>query len=185
MNKFNEKLVEEAIYELLLGIGEDPFREGLVETPKRVAKMYKELCAKEIPDGKSTYLDKVFTSGTNELIIVKDIPIYSFCEHHIMPFFGKVHIGYNMDGKIIGLSKVYREVDYLSGGLHVQEDLNSKIFDSFTSLYHNIKLIVLIEAEHMCVSMRGIKKENSHFVTIRKTENITNNELDYFLKVVR
>ena len=185
MGTFNEKIVQEAIYNLLIGIGEDPNREGLVETPSRVARMYKELCAKVIPDDKTTYLDKTFSSGKNELMIIKDIPLYSFCEHHIMPFHGKVHIGYNLDGKIIGLSKIYREVEYLSGGLHVQEDLNNKIFESFTSLYDGIKLIVLIVAEHLCVAMRGTKKENSKFITMRKTENISAEELDYFLKMVR
>jgi GTP cyclohydrolase I len=185
MGTFNEKIVQEAIYNLLVGIGEDPNREGLVETPSRVARMYKELCAKSIPEEKTTYLDKNFSSGKNELMIIQDIPLYSFCEHHIMPFHGKVHIGYNLDGKIIGLSKIYREVEYLSGGLHVQEDLNGKIFESFISSYEGIKLIVLIEAEHLCVAMRGIKKENSKFITIRKTENISADELDYFLKIVR
>lgn len=184
MKVYNEELVKKAIRDLLIGIGEDPKREGLVETPDRVARMYKELCYKSLPDGKSTYLDRNFNSNKNELMIVKDIPFYSFCEHHIMPFFGKVHIAYNLKGKIIGLSKIYREIEYLSGGLHVQEELNNKIYNSFISLYDDIKLIVLMKAEHLCVSMRGIKKQNSSFITIKKTDNVTNEELEYFIKMV-
>ncbi len=184
MAEYNENLVKEAIEKLLIGIGEDITREGLVDTPDRVARMYKELCDKKIPN-KTTYLDRAFNHSEKELMVIKDIPFYSLCEHHIMPFFGKVHIGYKINGKIIGLSKIYREIDYLSSGLHVQEELTEKIFESFTSLYKDIKLIVLVTAEHLCVAMRGIKKRDSKFTTMRKTDNINNDELNYFLKIVQ
>ncbi|MDR1364309.1 MAG: GTP cyclohydrolase I [Oscillospiraceae bacterium] len=183
MKKFNLKLVEESIRNLLIGIGEDPTRDGLIDTPQRVAKMYKELCEKSAD--KTLHLNKTFSFKNDELIIIKDISFYSLCEHHIMPFIGKVHIAYKLDKEIIGLSKIYREIECLSKGLNIQENLNTKIFESFVSLYKDIKLIILIESEHLCVAMRGIKKENSKFITIRKTSNISDSELNFFLRIIR
>jgi len=169
----NADKVERAIRLFLEGIGEDPVREGLRDTPMRVAKMWTEFEAcREI---KPT----TFTEGDyNELIVIKDIPFYSFCEHHILPFFGKVHIGYIPKGnRILGLSKIPRIVDALSLKLNIQEHLTSQIADKIMYLIDPLGVAVLMEAEHLCMSMRGVKKPNTKTLTSKLLGCFMDNEL--------
>lgn len=148
--------IEKAIKDLLIAIGEDPSREGLIETPSRVAKSYEEILGANKPDIKSLY--KSFDYEGDGVVIQKDIEFYSLCEHHMLPFFGKVHIAYLPDKKVIGLSKLGRIVDYYAQNLQLQERLTDQIAQS---LIDNLKckgVIVIIEATHLCMSMRGVKK---------------------------
>lgn len=142
--------------------GEDPQREGLIETPDRVARMYDELLCGYSQDPKLHF--KTFPSnGYDELIVIKDIDFYSLCEHHMIPFFGKVHIGYIPNGRILGLSKFARLVDVFSRRLQTQENLTKQILDAINDNLNPKGSVVQIEAEHLCVSMRGIKKKG--FIT--------------------
>lgn len=150
------------IRNLLKCLGEDPDREGLKETPDRVSKMYGELLSGYNQDEKSIF--KTFSSrGYHEMVTVANIDFYSLCEHHMVPFFGKVHVGYVPNGRILGLSKFARLVEVYAKRLQTQENLTKQITDSLENNLHPKGLIVHIEAEHLCVSMRGIKKKG--FVT--------------------
>lgn len=157
--------IEKAVREILLAVGENPDRDGLVETPARVARMYQEVfwglhrdISKDI---------KVFNeSGNDEMILIGDIPFYSMCEHHLLPFFGKAHVVYiPRDGRILGLSKVARIVDTLSRKPQLQERLTSEIADTILSAVNPLSVCVVIEAEHLCMTMRGIRKPGSKTVT--------------------
>ena len=157
--------VEEAVRTILRAVGEDPDREGLLETPQRVARMYAEVFAglhREI--GKDI---KVFTEkGNDEMILIGDIPFYSMCEHHLLPFHGKAHVVYiPKEGKILGLSKVARIVDTLSRKPQLQERLTSEIADQIKKAVGASAVCVVIEAEHLCMTMRGIRKPGSKTVT--------------------
>lgn len=152
----NREKIEKCIYDLLQAIGEDPEREGLVETPTRVAKAYEEILGADEPDVSTYY--KTFAYEGDGVVLQTDIEFYSMCEHHMLPFFGKVHIAYLPNKHVIGLSKLGRIVDHYSKNLQLQERLNEQIA---TSLYENLDcagVVVMIEAHHMCMSMRGIKK---------------------------
>ena len=163
---FDAKRVEAAIRELLIGIGENPDREGLAQTPVRVAKSYAEIfgglhqTAREV-------LTTTFSLGHDELVVVRDIPIYSTCEHHLLPFHGVGHVGYipGEDGKITGLSKIARVVDMYSRRPQVQERLTTQIADAMTDILGARGAIVVIECEHLCMSMRGIRKPGSTTLT--------------------
>ena len=161
----NKAKVEEAIRLLLEGIGEDVNREGLKDTPARVARMYEEICGGM---GKSPkeHLEKTFAADSNEMVIEKDITFHSSCEHHLMPFFGKVHIGYIPDGKVVGLSKLARTVEVYARRLQIQELMTAQIADAIMEYLQPKGVIVMVEAEHMCMSMRGVKKPGSQTVTL-------------------
>ena len=157
---------ERAIRELLLAIGEDPDREGLRETPARVARAYAEIFAGLHTDP-TTVLDRTFSEDHRELVVVKDIPIYSTCEHHLVPFFGKAHIGYipGESGKVIGLSKLARVVDLFAKRPQVQERLTRQVADALVTKLEPHGVIVVIECEHLCMAMRGIRKPGAATVT--------------------
>lgn len=153
----DKEKIENAVKEILIAIGEDPNREGLLETPKRVANMYEEIFAGLTEDPKQHI--KLFDEQSNdEMVIVKDIPFYSMCEHHILPFFGKAHIAYiPSDNKIIGLSKLARIVDNFAKKPQVQERLTSDVADFLNENLQPKGVAVIMEAEHMCMTMRGAR----------------------------
>lgn len=161
----NKEKVEEAIRLLLEGIGEDLHREGLKDTPARVARMYEEILS-GMEDSPKEHLSKTFTAENNEMVIEKDILFYSTCEHHLMPFYGKAHIAYVPDGKVVGISKLARTVETYAKRLQIQEKMTAQIADAIMENLRPKGVIVLIEAEHMCMTMRGVKKPGSQTVTM-------------------
>jgi len=166
LQPFDSARVEAAIRELLIGIGENPDREGLAQTPARVAKSYAEIFGGLHQTAKDV-LTTTFSLGHDELVVVRDIPIYSTCEHHLLPFHGVGHVGYipGEDGKITGLSKIARLVDMYSRRPQVQERLTTQIADAMTDILGARGVIVVIECEHLCMSMRGIRKPGSTTLT--------------------
>jgi GTP cyclohydrolase IA len=158
--------IEKAIRMILEGIGEDADREGLLLTPSRVANMYEEIFAGLGVDP-TTVLQAQFSEEHEEMIIVKDIPLYSVCEHHLMPFIGKAHVAYvpGESGQISGISKLARVVDILSKRLQVQERLTTQVADTLMAGLNAQGVLVVIEAEHLCMSMRGVKKPGTVTVT--------------------
>ncbi len=158
--------VEAAVRELLLAIGEDPDRNGLVETPARVARAYAEVL-NGYDNTPEEILSAVFDVGHQELIVVKDIEFWSLCEHHMVPFFGSAHIGYipGPDGRVTGLSKLARLVDVFARRLQVQERLTTQIADSMVESLAPSGVIVVIEGEHQCMSMRGVRKTGARTIT--------------------
>lgn len=158
--------IEAAVRDILLAVGENPDREGLLETPARVARMYDEILAGLHQDPKK-HLEKQFNADQHgELVMVKDIPIYSMCEHHMLPFYGKAHIAYiPKDGKITGLSKLARMADGFARRLQVQERLTTQIADAVNEVLDPRGVLVVIEAEHMCMTMRGVQKPGSVTIT--------------------
>ncbi len=157
MNFLDRQKIEKAVKEILEAIGEDPEREGLVETPRRVASMYEEIFSGLSEDPKKHI--KVFSEKDNdEMVIVRDIPLYSMCEHHLLPFVGKAHIAYiPSDGKVIGLSKLARIVGVFAKRPQLQERLTSQIADFLYDELHPLGVAVIIEAQHLCMTMRGAK----------------------------
>ena len=149
---------------LIEGMGEDLTREGLVETPDRIAKMYNEVFGGLGKDAKEI-LSKTFTADDNEMVIEKDITVYSMCEHHFLPFFGKVHIAYKPDGKVVGLSKLARTVELYSKKPQLQERLTHEIAEAIMKFLCPKGVMVMIEAEHMCMTMRGVKKPGAKTIT--------------------
>lgn len=157
--------VEQAVRMILEAIGEDPEREGLLETPKRVARMYEETFQGLNQDPKE-YFATVFGEEHEELVLVKDIPFFSMCEHHLIPFFGKAHVGYiPKGGKVTGLSKLARAVEAVSKRPQLQERITATIAESLVETLAPHGVIVVVEAEHMCMTMRGVKKPGSKTVT--------------------
>lgn len=161
----NEERIKNAIRTILEEIGENPDREGLKDTPDRVYRMFKEIFSGIGSDPKDV-LTAIFHEEHEELVIVKDIKFYSMCEHHMLPFFGRAHVGYLPDGKIIGLSKIARLVDTVSKRLQLQERMTQMIADALDQRLKPKGVIVMLEAEHLCMSMRGIKRPGSTTVTI-------------------
>jgi len=154
----DKKKIEKAIKDILEAIGEDPNREGLKETPKRVAKMYEEIFY-GINQNPAKELKIFFEEEHDEIVLLKDIPLYSVCEHHMVPFIGKAHVAYMPDGnRLTGLSKIARVVDAYSRRLQLQERLTSQIAGVIMKTLRPKGVLVIIEAEHLCMSMRGIKK---------------------------
>ena len=147
------------------GIGEDPTREGLLETPNRIARMYEEL-AGGYTDNAAEHLRKRFHVDNNDMVIEKDIHFYSFCEHHMLPFYGTAAIAYIPNGEVVGLSKIARTVEVFAKRLQLQERLTAQIADVFMEELKPQGVMVLIEAEHMCMTMRGIKKPGTKTVTV-------------------
>ena len=164
--RFDRERIVRAVEEILAAIGEDPTRDGLLRTPERVADMYEELFS-GIAKDPADELDVVFEMGHDEMIMVRDIPLYSICEHHMIPFVGKAHVAYipNKSGQITGLSKLARLVDTLSKRPQVQERLTTQIADAIEKALDPRGVLVVIEAEHLCMSMRGVRKPGSTTVT--------------------
>lgn len=161
----DQEKIKEAVSLFLEGIGEDKEREGLRDTPERIAQMCEELFDGYRSDA-AKHLERTFSSGQTGLVVEKDITFYSVCEHHLLPFFGKVHIGYVPDGKVVGLSKLARTVEVYARRAQIQEQLTCQIADAIMDALAPKGVIVMIEAEHMCMTMRGIKKPGSQTVTI-------------------
>jgi GTP cyclohydrolase I len=166
IGSFNEAGVEAAVRDLLIALGEDPNRDGLQRTPERVARAYAEQFAGLYLDP-SEVLQTTFDAHHEEMVLVKDIEMYSTCEHHLVPFHGAAHVGYipNSDGRITGLSKLARLVDLYAKRPQVQERLTSQVADAIMERLEPRGAIVVIEAEHLCVSMRGIRKPGARTVT--------------------
>ncbi|WP_025681921.1 GTP cyclohydrolase I FolE [Paenibacillus maysiensis] len=160
----NRDKIEYHVEQILQLIGEDPKREGLLETPSRVARMYEEIFAGYEVDPRDA-LGVTFDENHEELVIVKDIVYYSQCEHHMAPFFGKVHIGYVPSGKIVGLSKLARLVEAVTRRLQVQERITSQIADILNEAVSAHGVMVVVEGEHLCMCARGVKKPGSKTVT--------------------
>src|SRR6266513_212559 len=152
--------IEAAVREILLAVGEDPDREGLRETPARVARMYAELFAGIHQDPRE-FLRRTFTQKYDEMVLVKDIHFASMCEHHLLPFIGKAHVAYLPNGKVIGLSKVARIVDVFARRLQIQENLTTQIAESLMNCLEPNGVAVVVEAKHLCMMMRGVEKQNS------------------------
>lgn len=157
--------IKEGIRLLLEGIGEDVSREGLIETPDRIARMYEEIYGGMEEDA-AEHLSKVFSVCHNEMVLEKDIVFYSTCEHHLMPFYGKAHVAYIPDGKVVGLSKIARTVEAYAKRLQIQEQMTGQIADAIMDHLAPQGVMVMLEAEHMCMAMRGIKKPGSKTVTV-------------------
>lgn len=166
MSNFDFERAEAAVRELLLAVGEDPDREGLRETPARVARAYEETFA-GLREDPTEQLEKTFAENHRELVLVRDIPIYSTCEHHLVPFYGKAHIGYipGTEGKVTGLSKLARLADLYAKRPQVQERLTAQIADALVDKLGASAVIVVLECEHLCMAMRGIRKPGATTTT--------------------
>ena len=162
----DQERIQLAVREILEAIGEDPDRDGLLDTPARVARMYAEVCAGLHVDP-SRHLRTTFEADHDEMVMVRDIPLYSLCEHHLLPFIGRAHVAYipNREGRITGLSKLARLVDGYAKRPQVQERLTSQVADAIQKTLEPQGVLVVIEAEHLCMSMRGIRKAGSTTVT--------------------
>lgn len=161
----DQEKIREAVKLLLEGIGEDVSREGLAETPDRIARMYEELFAGMDTDA-GEHLSKVFSVENSQMVLVKDIEFQSMCEHHMLPFFGRAHIAYIPNGKVTGLSKIARTVEVYARRLQIQERMTGQIADAMMEHLAPQGVMVVLEAEHMCMTMRGIRKPGSKTVTI-------------------
>ena len=161
----DEAKIEEAVHMILEAIGEDPEREGLQNTPKRVARMYREIFA-GMNSNPREFLQVSFTEFHDELVLVKDIPLYSMCEHHLLPFYGKAHVAYiPRGGKVVGISKLTRVAEAYALRPQLQERLTSQIADCINESLKPFGVAVVIEAEHMCMTMRGVRKPGASTVT--------------------
>lgn len=157
--------IEKGMRMILEGIGEDPDREGLLDTPKRVARMYEEIFF-GLDTDPSEYFSVMFSEEHEELVLVKDIPFFSMCEHHLVPFFGKAHVGYiPKGGRVTGLSKLARAVEAVARRPQLQERITSTVADTIMQKLEPHGVVVVLEAEHMCMSMRGVKKPGAKTVT--------------------
>ena len=157
--------MQDIIRQLLADLGEDPTREGLQDTPKRVEKSLRFLTSGYAADVDAVVNDALFTVDYNEMVIVKDIDFYSLCEHHLLPFFGKCHVAYIPQGRVIGLSKIPRVVEVFSRRLQVQERLTNQIAETIREKVRPLGVGIVMEASHLCMSMRGVEKQNSVAVT--------------------
>jgi len=163
---FDEARIEAAVTSIIKAIGENPEREGLVDTPRRIAEMYAELFMGLGRDPKEE-LAVGFEVGHREMVIVKDIPFYSMCEHHLLPFYGVAHIGYlpNVDGRVVGLSKLARVVEIVASRPQLQERMTTEIADAIVEGLKPSGVAVIVQAEHLCMIMRGVKKPGSNIIT--------------------
>tara|TARA_B100000029_G_scaffold494686_1_gene558761 strand:+ start:1135 stop:1698 length:564 start_codon:yes stop_codon:yes gene_type:complete len=156
-----DKKLEKLTRELILEIGEDPNREGLTKTPLRVAKAWEFFSKGYRQNIDEIINDAIFEEDSKDLVIIRDIEFFSLCEHHLLPFFGRAHVGYMPNGKVLGLSKIPRLVDMFSRRLQVQERLTNQIANSIQSVLNPKGVAVLMEGRHMCMQMRGVEKQNS------------------------
>ena len=165
-SEIDQERIAAAVREILFAIGEDPDRDGLLDTPNRVARMYAEICA-GLHQEPSEHLATMFEADHDEMVMVRDIPMYSLCEHHLIPFIGKAHVAYipNRSGNVIGLSKVARLVDGFAKRPQVQERLTRQVADALEEHLQPRGVLVVMEAEHLCMSMRGVRKAGSSTVT--------------------
>lgn len=157
--------MENSVKKILKHIGEDPTREGLLDTPKRVTKAWEFMCSGYQQDPKEIIQSALFSSSNNEMVIVKDIELYSTCEHHMLPIIGKAHVAYIPNGKVIGLSKIPRVVDVFARRLQIQEQLTEQIADAINEAIEPKGVAVVIDARHMCMEMRGVQKICSTTIT--------------------
>ena len=156
----NQQKIQDGVRLILEGIGEDLNREGLRETPERIARMYEEICGGMTEDA-GKHLQKTLSVSDSGIVMEKDIVFYSMCEHHMLPFYGKAHIAYIPDGKVVGLSKLARTVEVFAKRLQIQEQMTAQIADAIMEHLSPKGVMVVIEAEHMCMTMRGVKKPGS------------------------
>ncbi|MBR4748146.1 MAG: GTP cyclohydrolase I FolE [Abditibacteriota bacterium] len=183
----NRERIAELVRQILVEIGEDPSREGLLATPERVAKSYEFLFQGYDKDPEAIINSARFSQENDNMIVVRDIEIYSMCEHHMLPFFGKCHVGYISKGKVLGVSKIARIVDLYARRLQIQENLTRQIAEEILSSIDAMGVGVVIEAQHLCMMMRGVEKQNSQMTTscmlgiFRKNQS-TRNE---FLSLIR
>ena len=161
---FDHEKIKEGVRLILEGVGEDVEREGLLETPDRVARMYEEIFAGMYQDAADP-LSKRFHVAGNEMVLEKDIVFYSTCEHHLMPFFGRAHVAYIPKGEVVGLSKIARTVEVFAKRPQLQEQLTAQIADAINEQLHPMGVMVMLEAEHTCMTMRGVKKPGSKTVS--------------------
>ena len=159
------KNIAPLVREMLFELGEDPHRQGLLKTPERVARMYTELLSGYQTDLNELLNDALFDTEYQDMVLVRDVKFYSMCEHHMLPFFGRAHVAYIPDGKIIGLSKIPRLVEMFARRLQVQERLTHQIADTLQELLHPKGLAVMLEGAHLCAMMRGVKKDEARMVT--------------------
>jgi GTP cyclohydrolase I len=164
-SKIDIEEVQSAVQRILQAIGEDPDRDGLKRTPERIARMYAELLSGYQMDPVAVVNDALFEVKYDEMVIVRDIEFYSLCEHHMLPFMGRVHVAYIPDGKVLGLSKIPRIVDLYAHRLQVQERMTRQIADFIRDLLHPQGVAVVVEALHLCMSMRGVQKHNARLTT--------------------
>jgi GTP cyclohydrolase IA len=164
-SKINTSEIETAVQHILHAIGENPERNGLKRTPERIAQMYAELLSGYQVDPVKVVNDALFDIKYDEMVIVRDIEFYSLCEHHMLPFMGRVHVAYIPDGKVIGLSKIPRVVDLYARRLQVQERMTRQIADFICDVLHPQGVAVVVEALHLCMSMRGVQKHNARLTT--------------------
>lgn len=164
---FDQEKIQQATRLLLEGIGEDSQREGLLETPARVARMYEEICGGMNQDP-AEYLSTTFEVSDGGMVVERDIPFHSLCEHHLLPFVGKAHIAYMPNGRVTGLSKLARTVEVYARRLQLQERLTAQVADALMNELDAKGALVMIEAEHMCMSMRGVQKPGTQTVTLVK-----------------
>jgi GTP cyclohydrolase I len=164
-SKIDISEIQSAVQRILQAIGEDPEREGLKRTPERIARMYTELLSGYQMDPVLVVNDALFEVKYDEMVIVRDIEFYSLCEHHLLPFLGRVHVAYIPDGKVLGLSKIPRIVDLYARRLQVQERMTCQIADFIRDLLHPQGVAVVVEALHLCMSMRGVQKHNARLTT--------------------
>jgi len=162
---FDQPALEAAIFQVLQAIGEDPRREGLKNTPRRVARMYAELLSGYRTDVESMINGAIFNIAYDEMVIVRDIEFYSLCEHHMLPFIGRAHVAYIPKGKVIGLSKIPRIVDMFAHRLQVQERMTRQIADFLRDILNPLGVAVVVEAVHLCAMIRGVKKHDARMVT--------------------
>ena len=161
---FDHDKIKQGVRMILEGVGEDPGREGLVETPDRVARMYEEIFSGLYMDAAEPLAKRFHVAG-NEMVLEKDIVFYSTCEHHLMPFFGKAHVAYIPKGEVVGLSKIARTVEVFAKRPQLQEQLTAQIADAINEQLHPMGVMVMVEAEHTCMTMRGVKKPGSKTVS--------------------
>ena len=180
----DKKRIENAIKELLEAIGEDKDREGLKDTPARVARMYEEILSGYQDDAK-THLSRTFTVKTSDIVLEKDILFSSMCEHHLMPFFGKIHIAYIPNEKVVGLSKLARTVETYARRLQLQEQLTNQICEAIYTNLNAKGVMVVCEAEHTCMTCRGVKKMGSKTVTYSVMGEISESKKAEILSLIK
>ncbi|MCM1024830.1 MAG: GTP cyclohydrolase I FolE [Roseburia sp.] len=182
----DQQKIKEGVRLLLEGIGEDIDREGLRETPDRIARMYQEIFG-GMQEDPAAPLSRVFTVEDSEIVLERDIVFYSMCEHHMLPFFGRAHVAYLPDGKVAGLSKLARTVEIYAKRLQIQERLTGQIADALMENLAPKGVMVVLEAEHMCMTMRGVKKPGSRTVSIAARGAFQDNTVlqDRFFQMLR